>query len=267
MADLRSKLNTLYSLEQLAAQHTALHRVHPLAKLAVTALYLVSLLSLDRYDLGRLAPYLFYPVLTITAAELPWGMLLRRTLVALPFCLFAGVSNLLLERTVLVRVGGIPITAGMLSLAVLLARTLLCVSAVLILVAVTPFSQLTGQLRRLHVPEVLVRLLEMVYRYVGVLLEEAASMVTAFRLRGGGKRWPSLEQFPAFVGQLLLRSADRAQRVYQAMQCRLYSLGDGTRSKIPWRGSDWLFLLLGGGSAIFFRVFDLTAWLGGLLSW
>ena len=39
-------------------------------------------------------------------------------------------------------------------------------------------------------------------------------MVTAYRLRGNGAKWPDIHRFGPFVGQLLLRSADRAERVF-----------------------------------------------------
>lgn len=265
MADIRSKVNTFYSLEQLAAGDTGIHRVLPLPKMLVTLVYLVCLLSLGRCALHRVAPYLFYPVVVMTLAGIPCGMIFRRALVALPFCLFAGLSNLLLDRTPLLRLGALTVSAGAASFAVLLARTLLCVGAVLILVAVTPFPRLTDTLRRLRMPELLVTLIEMVYRYTGILLEEAADMLTAFRLRAGGARWPRLREFGPFVGQLLLRSADRAERVYQAMQCRGYRLRGKTGRREVWHGRDWAFFLLGAGSAVLFRCFDLISLLGGAL--
>ena len=241
MADIRSKVNTLYSLEQLAAGDTVIHRVRPLPKLLVTLVYLVCVLSLDRRAPARLSPFLFYPATVMALAEVPFGMLLRRAAVALPFCLFAGFSNLLLDGNII-------------SLFVLLARTLLCTGAVLLLVAVTPFAKLTETLRTLHVPEMLVTLLEMVYRYIGVLVGEAADMVTAFRLRAGGVRWPRVREFGPFVGQLLLRSTDRAERVYHAMLCRGGYAGPRRTGRQAWHVRDWCFLLLGAGSSILFRL-------------
>ena len=269
MADIRGKINTLYSLEQLAAGDTAVHRVAPLPKLAVTLVYLVCVLSLDRYALARLAPYLFYPVIVSALAEVPAGMLLRRAAVALPFCLFAGLGNLLLDRAPLFYLGGLPVSGGAVALLTLLARALLCAGAVLLLAAVTPFARLTETLRYLRVPELLVTLLEMVYRYLGILAGEAADMLTAFRLRAGGARWPRVREFGPFVGQLLLRSADRAERVYRAMQCRGYHLRARTHKRRgrAWRVGDLCFLLLGAGSAVLFRLLDVTALLGGVAAW
>lgn len=200
MADIRSKLNMLYSLEQLSSGENAFKKLHSLAKLIVTAVYLVCVASLGKYDLTRLTLFLAYPVLMMAMAQIPWKMILKRAAVAMPFCIFAGVSNLIFDRTVIAYAGKIAVTGGMLSFAMLLCRTLLCVSAILILVAVTPFSELMDQLRRLHVPELLVTLLEMVYRYIGVLVEEASGMVTAFRLRGNGAKWPGFQNLAHLSG-------------------------------------------------------------------
>lgn len=263
MADIRSKVSMLYSLEPLSAGGSVIHRIHPLAKLSVTMVYLFAVASMGKYELTSFAPFLFYPVCVIAIAEIPLKMLLKRTSVALPFCFFAGVSNLIFDRQPLFRIGIWVVTLGMVSFLVLLIRCLLCVSAILILVSVTPFTELTDQFRRLHVPNLLIMLLEMTYRYVGVLAEEASSMVTAYRLRGNGAKWPELKQFGPFVGQLLLRSAARAERVYHAMQCRLYRLRDAKRTRPKWQAKDWVFLFLGCGSSVFFRLFDVTTVLGG----
>lgn len=267
MADIRSKINDLYSLEQLAAGQTVLHRLHPLGKLLVTFVYLICLLSLDSCALHRLAPFLFYPIICTAAASIPPGMIVRRAVLALPFALLAGLANVFLNRAPALQIGSVVISAGTLSLAVLLLRTFLCVSAVLILVALTPFSQLTAQLRRLRLPELLIVLTEMTYRYLGILAEEGANMLTAFRLRSGGSTLPNLRQFAPLAGQLLLRSSDRAERVYHAMQCRCWHLGRRYAYAPPWKGADWLFLLLGAGSAVLFREMDIMTAIGELFPW
>jgi cobalt/nickel transport system permease protein len=140
--------------------------------------------------------------------------------------------------------GGLTVSLGAVSLAVILYRAALCVSAVLILVAVTPFSQLTGQLRRLHVPQLFLLLFEMTYRYIGTLLDQAYSMYTAYILRAPGGKG-------------------------RAMKCRGYALRDDWAQPRPLLVGDWLFLLFGGGLPLMFRLADLPAlvggWMGGLL--
>lgn len=242
MTDIRSKISELYSLEQLAGGDSPIHRLHPLAKLAATLVYTGCVVSFGRLRFAPLAPYVFYPVLVMALADVPWGMVARRTLLALPFCLFVGISDLALDRSVLFFLGGTAVTGGMLACAALLLRTFLCVAAVLVLVAVTPLAQLTGELRRLHVPGMLVLLFEMTYRYIGTLLGEAFSLHTAYLVRRGPRRGISLRDAGCLIGQLLLRSFDRAERIYAAMQCRGYSAAMPAGPRRAFSGRDAAFL-------------------------
>ena len=71
MADMRSKLNDVYSLESLSRKHTCIHRLHPLSKMVVTIVYIVCIVSRGRYDLFAMAAFLFYPIIVMALAENP----------------------------------------------------------------------------------------------------------------------------------------------------------------------------------------------------
>ncbi|TFG81434.1 MAG: hypothetical protein E4G74_04145 [Erysipelotrichales bacterium] len=140
----------------------------------------------------------------------------------------------------------------------------------LILVATTPFTSLTGQLRRMRIPETFIVLFEMTYRYIGSLLEETTIMITAYRLRRNSDKGIDMRHMGSFVGQLLIRSFDRAQQVYDAMKCRGYGLYarhmKSTRLKMP----DYIFLLSACGLPLLFRFVNLSQfiqhWLPGALT-
>ena len=103
----------------------------------------------------------------------------------------------------------------------------------------------------------------MTYRYLSVLLEEAGQMALAYRLRSNGERSIRMRDMGSFLGQLLLRSFDRAERVYTAMTCRGFS-GRYREHKRPMGLKDWLLLAAACGAVWQLRRYDLTA-LGGLL--
>lgn len=163
------------------------------------------------------------------------------------------------------RLGGVAFSFGTVSFFTILFRTLLCVAAVLILVAVTPFSELTGQLRRLRVPGILISLFEMTYRYISTLLEEASSMFIAYRLRSRTKKGLEMRHMGFFVGQLLIRSFDRAERVYNAMKCRGYSLRNSYAARRPMAGADYLLLALTCGLPLLFRLVDFERLFASLI--
>jgi len=217
---LSNRIHDLYILEELTDKDTAMHGLHPRAKLFVTFVYIIAVVSFGRYDVLGAVPFFFYTAIVCAVAELPLRVLNKRFLIALPFCAFAGVTNLLLDRGIAFMIGGAAITFGLLSLIAILLRAYLCVMAVFILIATTPFSSLTRELRRLHIPQIFITLVEMIYRYIGVLIDEAGSMSIAYKLRSVKSKGIELKDMGPFVGQLALRSFDRGERVYAAMVCR-----------------------------------------------
>ena len=255
MSDLSARIRELRALESLSAGKTAVHRLHPLAKLASSVVFIVAVASFGRYDFARLAPYLFYPFVMMALAELPYKAMLVRVLVALPFCLFAGISNAILDRDAAFAIGGVIVSYGVLSLATILLKMYLCVMSALLLVATLPLPELTAQLRRVHVPMVFVIVFETTYRYIGVLFEELRSMTTAYRLRAGSKRRVDIRDMGPFAGRLILRGFDRAERVHSAMRCRGYSLRRVPPARRRFKGSDAAALLAVCLPAIALRFF------------
>jgi len=261
MPGLQHRVQELHTLENLAGNDTCIHRLHPMAKLVAAIFYIISVASVDRYAFGRLVPFVFYTVILMALAEIPYAMLLRRMAVALPFCLFAGISNIVFEPETMFRILTIPVSYGFVSFLVILLRMYLCVMAVLLLVATVPFFALASQLRRLRVPEILVTVFEMTYRYIGTLLLEAASMFTAYTLRSTRTKGVEMRHSGCFIGHLLLKSFDRAERVYDAMKCRGYAVSRSRRDKRKFGVPDAIFLGIVCLSCLLFRFVHIQSYI------
>jgi cobalt/nickel transport system permease protein len=255
----------LYALEQLSNGKTCVHKLNSTVKLWVTMFFIVTVASFDRYALGRLVPYVFYPTLMMALSETPYSMLLKRFLIALPFCLFAGIANVIFDRAPAFTIGAVTIGCGTLSLLTLLFKTYLCVMAVLLLISVTPLAEIKDAMRRLRIPGIFVAMFEMTYRYVGVLFAEAYSMHTAYILRSAGLRGIAIRDMGGFVGQLLLRSVDRADRVYSAMKCRGYAMNTAPRDGRNINGRDVVFCVAACSLCAAFRVIDVSALFAGAI--
>ena len=231
---LSNRIHDLYVLESLSDGATLIHKLHPGAKLVSTLVFIIMVVSTGRYDVLGAIPYFLYTALVMSLAELPVSLLHRRFLIALPFCAFAAITNLILLRETAFVFGGVAFSLGFISMLAILLRTYLCVMAVFILIATTPFTALTKELRRLHTPKIMVTLIEMIYRYIGVLIDEAGSMYTAYKLRSVQTKGLAMKDMGSFVGQLALRSFDRGERIYAAMICRGYGrdIPDGERLRM-----------------------------------
>lgn len=220
MSKLTLSLNKIRTLEELSEGKTLIHSIHPMAKIITTIVYLVVVISIDKYEISRLIPFFIYPILMMALGDIPYRSVLSRLLIALPFSFFAGLSNPFFDREVAYVVFGMPVSLGCLSFLSIILKTVLTVMAVLILVATTPMDQLAHQLVRIKVPKIFVMQIMLTYRYLTLLMSEAANMMNAYHLRSSRQKGIRLEDLGGFIGQLLLRSYGRAERVYAAMKCR-----------------------------------------------
>jgi cobalt/nickel transport system permease protein len=102
-----------------------------------------------------------------------------------------------------------------------LVKSNLCVFALLQLTWTTPFHEILQEFRRLRLPAIMLTTLALMYRYLPVLAEESRRMSRARASRTFSRRrrlaWESLT---TIIGQLFVRSAERAERIYLAMCAR-----------------------------------------------
>ena len=153
------------------------------------------------------------------------------------------------DQSQAVIVGGLSLAAGWLSFASIVLRVLLTTAAALLLVASTGWPAFGVALRQLRVPEAFVTQLQLLYRYLFLLGEEAMRMERARDLRSCGRRGTGLWVSGTLLGALLLRAVARAQRIYDALLLRGYSGSLPTAAGRPMARRDLSFLL--GWSAAF----------------
>ncbi|MDR0721744.1 MAG: cobalt ECF transporter T component CbiQ [Treponema sp.] len=253
------------TLERLALGTSPIHRVHPRAKLLTTCGYVVTVISFPSDQISGLMPFLLYPAVLMSLSGTPYKPLVGRLLAALPFALMGGMSNVFFLPETALYLGPWGVSAGMVSLVSILLKTLLTVFGVLLLIATTPFFEISGQLTRLGMPKILNLQLLMTYRYISVLLGEAATMVTAYSLRAPAQKGIKMHDMGAFLGQLILRSFDRAERVYHAMQCRGFDGMYRKKEQPKFRLMDYGYTLGLGIALGVFRFFNLSVFLGHLI--
>ncbi|MDR3356887.1 MAG: cobalt ECF transporter T component CbiQ [Spirochaetaceae bacterium] len=249
-------------LERLSYGDSPVHRLSPGVKTAVTLVFLVLAISFPSENLSGLVPFLLYPACMMSLSGTPYRPLLARLVVAFPFALFGGLSNLLFMRETAFSLGGFAVSRGLVSFASIMLKTLLCVLAVLILMATTPFNEVCALLTRRRGLAVIGLQLSLTYRYIDVLLGEAQRMWTAYALRAPGAKAVRIADMGSFLGQLLLRSFDRAERVYNAMKCRGFAGRYHTRKRRPLRPSDMAFLVGISAALTLMRFFNVSLLIG-----
>ena len=219
---MQKALRELAEMDELAVRSSPIHALHPAAKLITTIVYILVTLSFDKYDLSGLVPMLLWPVLLFTVSGTEVRTCFYKLRIVLPLVMVVGLFNPFFDKGIVLRLGSLAVSGGVISMLTLMMKGLFCLMASFLLMATTPIDKLCAALRKLHVPKMLVTLLLLTYRYVGVMTEELAVMTEAYHLRAPGQKGIHISAWGSFLGQLLLRSMDRAQELYAAMLLRGY---------------------------------------------
>lgn len=196
-------------IDSYSSTNAPYQRLDARVKIIVTlAFVIIMAISVDDRPL-RVIPFSLFIVFIAAISRLSPMVLLRRTLPALPFFLFA---SLVLGFSK----GGEAAVAAFL-------KAFLSVLSVIILVSTTRFSNLLKGLEGLKVPQLLVSLISFVYRYLFIIADEYGHIKIARESRnfGGSKRW-QWKTIGHSVGTLFLHSYERGDRVYSAMVARGY---------------------------------------------
>jgi cobalt/nickel transport system permease protein len=265
MANIVEPLYNIRLLDDLAQGESLIHQLHPLVKIVTTMIYLVIVLSFGRYEVIPLLPFIFYPVIIIALAELPLGPIMKRVLILQPLVIGIGILNPVFDQQSIV-IGGITLARGWITFLSILLKSILTITISLLLIATTGMDRLAAAMRSLKVPKILVLQILLTYRYISLLIEELARMVRAYSLRAPGQKGIEFKAWGSFAGQLLLRTYDRAQRVYESMVLRGFN-GDYNPGNITAIYSRDIVYL--AGWILFFvtaRVYNLPVLLGIWLS-
>ncbi len=252
-------------MDELGRMDTPAHRLDARAKAIVTLVFIGVVMSFPLHEISALTPFLLYPVALISLGRIPARYILKKILVAAPFALVIGIFNPLMDRQPVATIGSFVVT-GWVSFVSIMFRFVLTVGAALALVACTGMYRLGAGLEQLGVPRVFVMQLLFLYRYLFVVADEGVKMMRGVELRSDGTRALRLRVYGSLIGHLLLRSMDRAERVYRAMVARGFD-GEIRVLRRSWfRWSDWGFVC---GCLAFFlaaRMWNLANGLGLLLT-
>ena len=254
----------LREMDALAAECSPIHALHPLCKLLVTVLYIAVTVSFPKYNFSGLVMMVLYPVIAFQVSGIPVGLCFYKLRIVLPLVCAVGLANPFLDHTPLMQLGTITVTGGFVSMVTLMLKGISSLMASFLLIATTSIDAICAALRKLHVPGILTTLLLLTYRYIGVMLEEVTVMTEAYSLRAPGQKGIHISAWGSFLGQLLMRSMDRAEELYGSMVLRGFT-GNFFYADIPsFRFQDFLYTAAWAAAFLCARSFDIPGLLGSL---
>lgn len=204
--------------------HSAVHRLPPHLKLLALVAFVLTVVATPREEYWAFGVYLALLIAVIASTGVPFGYLARRTVIEVPFVVFAALMPFIATGP-RVSVGPLSLSEhGLMGAWGLLAKGTLGVLASLTLAATTEPRAVLAGLERLHLPQQLVQIMGFMMRYLEVVTGELQRMRIARESRGFTARsvraWPALA---STAGALFIRSYERGERIHLAMLARGYA--------------------------------------------
>ena len=204
--------------------HSAIHRAPAHLKILTLLGFMIIVVATPRDWYAAFAAYFLALLVVVLVSRVPPAYLLKRTVVEVPFVVFALLLPFVATGPQTEVLGVSVSQHGLEAGIALLIKGTLGVLASLTLAATTEPQDLLVGLERLRVPQQLVQIMAFMVRYLDVVTGEMQRMKVARESRGFSARnprhWPVLARS---AGALFIRSYERGERVHLAMLSRGYT--------------------------------------------
>jgi cobalt/nickel transport system permease protein len=238
--------------EKFAYGSSFIHRLEP--KIRILASIVLSFAAALCDNLYVMAIYFVISMILITMAGLNGMDVVKRLKPLFWFLLMIWIIlPLTFEGDIWYRFYGLNITGpGIILCCKITIKSITILLLFTALVATMTIASLGNGLHKIHVPDKMVFLILMSYRYISVIEEEYKRLLRAAKFRGfnPGTNLHSYKTFAYLAGMLFVRASLRAQRVHQAMLCRGFNQKFHTLDDYPPNRLNSIFLLAVSGAGL-----------------
>ncbi len=236
-------------IDRYASLNSPLHRFDPRIKIISFIVLIFSIVLLPAVELALVA--LFASIIFLLVSQLPVRFVMQHIRWVFVFIVpFLMIMPFTVRGNELFTFGGLGVTYEGVEFGFLVSiRALAAVMLIFPMVGTMRFDTTLKALYQMRVPSLLVQMLMFTYRYIFIFIDEFSRMQRAMKSRGF-KVGTNLHTFTTIgraVGMLLVRSYERAERVYQAMLSAGYTGNPRTLFEFRSSPKDYIygFIIIG----------------------
>lgn len=259
--------------ELYSHRNSLIHRMDARVKLILTLAFIIFINLTPVAAWSACILFLTITISIATLARLGVWFMLKRSVYALPFVLaaipllFTGPEPRFIWQ--IIPGWNLAISVeGALRFASIALKSWISIQAAILLATTTRFPDLLIAFKQLRIPELLVAIIGLMWRYLFVIVDEATTLIHARSSRsaclpetkraGGTLLWRA-NVTGGMAGTLFLRSIERSDRVYSAMLSRGYTGELPRAERKSLTKKEWQTILF-GLCVIFF------IWITGMLT-
>ena len=231
--------------EPFAMGNSFIHRLDPRIRVLSACVYSI-VVALSR-NFQVLTAAILVSIFLVIVAQLSVREIFKRVVLVNIFILFLWIAlPLTFQGPNVIKLGPLNLySAGIIMSAQITLKSNAILLALIALATTMNFGTLGYALNRLHVPDKIVHLLLMTYRYVFLIEEEYHRLIRTARMRGFRPvtNMHTYKTYASIIGMLLVRAAIRAEQVYKAMVCRGFKRKFYCLHVFSTGRNEWLFAI------------------------
>ena len=241
LRDLMEGAESLVYIEDLSSRKGLLQSINPLAKIVAIVAMIVA--SLFIFNLSYLATLCIIPILLTVSSKIPLTHFFSRTALIPVFAAVISIPILFLTSGSPIASANIGLTTltitseGISRFLVFTIRVWFCVASLTLMILSTGFDKMLQLLSTIKVPNVIVQLFGLTYRYFFVSIHEVQSVLIAKEARTYVNKqtlnMQALKDLGSVVATLFIRTYERSERVYLAMKARGFDIERNAKTPIP----------------------------------
>jgi cobalt/nickel transport system permease protein len=250
LRDLMEGAESLVYIEDLSSRKGLLQSINPLAKLIAIVAMIVA--SLFIFNLTYLAILCVIPIVLAFSSRIPFTHFFSRTALIPVFAAAISLPILFLTSGSPITSANIGITTltitseGIMQFIVFTIRVWFCVASLTLMILSTGFENMLQLFSTIKVPNLIVQLFGLTYRYFFVSIHEVQSVLIAKEARTYVHKktlnMQALKDLGSVIATLFIRTYERSERVYLAMKARGFEIEKKAKTPIPtFRMQDALF--------------------------
>lgn len=241
LRDLMEGAESLVYIEDLSSKKGLLQTINPLAKLVAIVAMIVA--SLFVFNLTYLLLMCCVPLILAVTSRIPLKHFFFRTTFIPLFSVIIAIPQLFLTAgspIVSANIGIITLTItseGLSQFLIFTVRVWFCVASLILFVLSTGFDKTLQLLLAIRVPNIVVQLFALTYRYFFVSIHEVQSVLIAKEARTYKHKknfnLQTLRDLGNILATLFIRTYERSERVYLAMKARGFQIDTHSKLAVP----------------------------------
>lgn len=210
MDNISKAIFNIRKIDELGDNYTVLQKIDPSIKIVVTIIYVIKVMSMKQFIISDIISIVLYPLILFKFGKIPVKFILKRVLFILPVIFGLSVINLIVNFSY----------SEIYFSVLLLFKCIFALVASLLLIVTSGINNLAFGLKKLKIPNILIMQILMIHRYMILMMDECYKVKSAYELRTLGEKSMAMKDYGQIMGQMLLKTIDQSEKVYEAMKLR-----------------------------------------------